>query len=90
VAKRRGSRQGTEGQTFGREHDVSSDRDMRAGLLAGSLVAALRPPQYEATAVTAIVPARSAGFPGADSVSLAAPSFIAFATSPTKLHDVAS
>ena len=55
------------------------------GLLAGSLVAALRPPGYEATAVTAIVPARADTFPGADYVSLAAPSFIAFATSPTKI-----
>jgi uncharacterized protein involved in exopolysaccharide biosynthesis len=60
------------------------------GLLAGSLVATLRPAQYEATAVTAIVPARSSGIPGADYVSLTAPSFIAFATSPTKLDEVAS
>ena len=61
-----------------------------AGLLAGTLVAALRPPQYEATAVTAIVPARSRAIPGADYVSLTAPSFIAFATSPTKLQEVAT
>jgi Mrp family chromosome partitioning ATPase len=59
------------------------------GLLAGSLVAALRPPGYEATALTAIVPARANTFPGADYVSLAAPSFIAFATSPTKIRDIA-
>ncbi len=59
------------------------------GLLAGSLVAALRPQGYEATAVTAIVPARANTFPGADYVSLAAPSFIAFATSPTKIQDIA-
>ena len=54
------------------------------GLLAGSLVAARKAPGYEATAVTAIVPARSGSFPGADYVSLAAPSFIAYATSPQR------
>jgi capsular polysaccharide biosynthesis protein len=59
------------------------------GLAAGSLVAALRPQEYEATAVTAIVPAQSDSIPGADYVSLAAPSFIAFATSPAKLQDIA-
>lgn len=59
------------------------------GLVAGSFVAAQRPQEYEATAVTAIVPTRSDSIPGADYVSLAAPSFIAFATSPAKLQDIA-
>lgn len=59
------------------------------GLLAGSLVSARKAPGYEATAVTAIVPARTGSFPGADYVSLAAPSFIAYATSPAKIRYVA-
>jgi succinoglycan biosynthesis transport protein ExoP len=59
------------------------------GVVVGSFVAAQRPQEYEATAVTAIVPARSDSIPGADYVSLAAPSFIAFATSPAKLQEIA-
>jgi succinoglycan biosynthesis transport protein ExoP len=59
------------------------------GLVVGSFVAAQRPQEYEATAITAIVPARSDSIPGADYVSLAVPSFIAFATSPAKLQDIA-